>query len=300
MIGTALTNALISKGYSVIILTRKLNPKTQKAQNISYAQYDVDKQTIEENAVRSADFIIHLAGANVAEKRWTKKRKKEIIDSRVKTGELIVNTLRKLPNHVKAVLSSSAIGYYGADAEIPSSHSFIETEPAANDFLGNVVQQWERAIQPASELTRLVIFRTGIVLSKAGGAYVEFKKPFRFRIATILGNGKQVISWIHIDDLVRLYIEAIENEKWNGIYNAVAPKPVNNSEMIRTIGRITGNRYIPIRVPRIALKLVLGELSTEVLKSATVSSEKIQHNGFRFSYPDLASAVKSLENTDNK
>jgi uncharacterized protein (TIGR01777 family) len=294
MIGTALTKALVAKGYEVIILTRDKKPAAPYVQNISYAEWSVSEQKIDEAAIRSADYIVHLAGANVAEKRWTSKRKKEIIDSRVRSGQLIVDALKRIPNHVKAVISSAAIGYYGPDKEIPSLRPFIETDPPANDFLGTVVQEWEQAIQTAGKEKRLVIFRTGIVLSNEAGAYAEFKKSFRFKIATILGNGSQVMSWIHIDDLVRLYIEAIENENWKGTYNAVAPKPVSNKQMLEAIGSIHG-KHLAIHIPSFALKLVLGEMSIEVLKSTTVSSQKLQQQGFKFLYPDISAAVADLE-----
>jgi uncharacterized protein (TIGR01777 family) len=294
MIGTALTKALTGMGHHVVILTR--NAKDKKATPaLSYAAWDPEKQTIEEAAVKKAGHIIHLAGANVAGKRWSEKRKKEIIDSRVKSGELIVKALKNIPNQVKTVISSSAIGYYGPDPQIPNPHPFTEENKPANDFLGTVVQQWEAAISPVTGLDkRLVILRTGIVLSKEGGAYAEFVKPLKFGIASVLGKGTQIVSWIHIDDLVRMYIDAIENENRQGIYNAVAPAPVSNRDLILEIARQRNKIYAAGKVPGFVLKAMLGEMSVEVLKSATVSAAKMENEGFVFFFPSIQTAIRKL------
>jgi uncharacterized protein len=299
LIGTALTKALVKKGYELVILSRTKKLSTQK--NISYAVWDVNKQTIDEEAIKKADYIVHLAGANVGEKRWTKKRKKEIVDSRVDTGKLLVKALKEISNNVKAVISSSAMGYYGPDLTPPSPKEeggkipFVEIDPPFNDFLATTVVQWENAIKPVKALgKRLVFFRTGIVLSNEGGAYKEFKKPLLFGVASVLGSGKQTVSWIHIDDLVHLYIEAIESDKWNGVYNAVSPNPVSNRQLIKEIARQTKKFYVVAKVPAFVLKVVLGEMSIEVLKSTTVSSEKIQKERFQFLFPTIQNAIKNL------
>lgn len=293
LIGTALTKALLQKGYEVIILSR--SKKSPYQINISYAVWDPTNQTIDADAVKKADYIVHLAGANVAEGRWTDKRKKEIVDSRVDSGRLLVKALKEIPNKIKAVISSSAIGYYGPDAETANPKPFAETDLPHNDFLATTVVQWEGAIEPVKDLgKRLVLLRTGIVLSNDGGAYKEFKKPLNFGVASILGSGKQIVSWIHIDDLVRLYMDAVENEKYTGIYNAVAPNPVSNKGLIKEIAEQTKKFYISAKVPPIVLKTVLGEMSIEVLKSTTVSSGKVQREGFQFLYPTIHDAVKKL------
>jgi uncharacterized protein (TIGR01777 family) len=293
MIGTALTKALVAKRYHVIILTRRIR-KHPAEKNISYAEWNVEQQTIDEEAIKAADYIIHLAGANVADGRWTETRKKEIIDSRVKSGELIVKSLKEISNKVKAVISAAGIGYYGPD-KTPGK-AFSENDHHYNDFLATVVKQWEEAIRPVVNLgKRLVIYRTGIVLSNEGGAYLEFKKPMRFRVATILGNGKQIVSWIHIDDLIRLYIEAIENENFKGVYNAVAPTPVSNEVLIHAIVKASGKKFAVMHVPSFALNLALGEMSVEVLKSTTVSSGRLQQTGFNFLFNDIDSATAELE-----
>ena len=137
--------------------------------------------------------------------------------------------------------------------------------------------------------------RTGIVLSKKGGAYAEFEKPLRFGVASVLGNGKQVVSWIHVDDLVNVYIDALKNESWHGVYNAVAPQPVSNKTLIQTIAAQRGGFYVTVPVPAIALKAVLGEMSIEVLKSATVSCKKLQAAGYTFLFPDINIAIQNLQ-----
>jgi uncharacterized protein (TIGR01777 family) len=292
LIGSALTKSLVEKGHQVIILTRNSSNK-KKTGNLSYSQWDPGKGTYNAHDFASADAIIHLAGANVAEKRWTDQRKKEIIDSRVQGGELIIKALREVPNKISAILSASAIGYYGPD-QIPAS-PFVEEMPPYHDFLGQTVSQWEASLDPVIQMgKRLVIFRTGIVLSRQGGAYKEFEKPLHFGIASILGNGKQVISWIHIDDMVRLYIAALEDEGWKGTYNAVAPVPVTNKELVLSMARQKNKIFIPLPVPSIVLKTLLGEMSIEVLKSTTVSSAKVEQRGFIFLYPTIDKAVAAL------
>lgn len=290
LIGTALSQYLSAKGHAIIILSRTAKPSSTKG--ISYAAWNVEAGTIDSEAITSSDYIIHLAGAGVADKRWTKKRKAEITNSRVQGGQLLVKALTEIPNNVKAVICSSAIGWYGPD----NGKSFVETDPVYNDFLGETCRVWEDATEPVKQLgKRLVKLRTGIVLSNDGGALKEFKNPLRFGLATILGSGKQMISWIHVDDLCRMYEEAIQNEQLNEIYNAVAPNPVTNKDLTVALAKkMRGNTFITIPVPSFVLKIVLGELSIEVLKSATVSSAKIQNAGFQFLYPTIDAAFNEL------
>lgn len=296
LIGRALTKALIVKGHQVVVLTRTLPAIPAATGGVRYALWDVSGQTIDAAAVGHADFIVHLAGANVAEGRWTKARKQEILDSRVNSGRLLVKALKEVPNKVQAVISSSAIGWYGPDPRIPNTQPFVETDPADRSFLGATCQAWEDAIAPVTGLgKRLVYLRTGIVLSQEGGAYKEFRKPLGLGVASILGNGQQVVSWIHIDDIVGLFLKAIEDGSWNGVYNAVAPRPVASKTLIETMAKVKGGLAIPAPVPAFVLRTLLGEMSVEVLKSATVSSRKAEAGGYHFQYPDVLSAVAALE-----
>ena len=294
-IGKALSASLLKRNYEVIILTRDPS-KGQPIPGLSYSFWDPNQQKIDEVAFCRADHIIHLAGAGVADKRWSAERKQEIRDSRVKGGELLVQSLRSLPHHIKSLVSSSAIGWYGADPSVPNLHPFKETDPYAPGFLGETCRDWEASITPAGEMTRLSIIRTGIVLSNDGGALTEFKKPLQFGIAAVLGNGKQVISWIHVNDLVELFIMAMEKAEWKGIYNGVAPEPVSNRQLTISLAKAKGGFFIPAPVPAFVLKIVMGEMSIEVLKSATVSAVKTEAQGFPFRFRTIDAAMKDLMN----
>lgn len=298
MIGTQLQQFLLDKGYSIIILVRDNVKNKSSNKNTSYAKWDVEKGEIDKDAVASADYIIHLAGANVAEKRWTDKRKKEIVESRTKGGDLLIKTLQEIPNKVKAVISASAIGWYGKDNDQSKQNGFKENDPHANDFLGNTCKLWEAGLQPVEQLNkRLAIFRFGIVLSSEGGALAEFKKPLKFFVAAILGNGKQIISWVHIDDLCRLLLFALEHENISGVYNAVEPQTVSNKKLTLTLAKeMRGKLYFSMHVPEFVLKLMMGEMSTEVLKSTTVNDDKIIKAGFDFLYTDIETALEDLTN----
>ncbi|CAN5623099.1 TIGR01777 family oxidoreductase [soil metagenome] len=295
LVGSELTKHLTGKGYAVIILTRKMPDSGNDHPHIRYALWDVTKQTIDIAAVQQADYIIHLAGAGVVDKKWTEKYKQEILDSRTKSSELLVNTLKNNPNKVQTVVSASAIGWYGADPS-PMEKGFVETDKNDESFLGVTCKLWEESVQGMELLgKRLVKLRTGIVLSNDGGALVEFKNPLKFGIAGIIGGGKQMVSWIHIDDLCRIFIEAITNEDLHGVYNAVAPNPVSNKKLtLQLATSLRGKFYIPLHVPEFVLKIMLGKRSIEVLKSTTVSCEKIKHTGFTFLYPSIEAALLQL------
>ena len=296
LIGKALSAMLVKSGHSVIVLSRKKRADT----DVRYALWNVEKQIIDKDAIRSADHIIHLAGAGVADKRWTQKRKQEIINSRTQSSALLMKALAETPNKVQSFISSSAIGWYGPDPVVPNPHPFTESAPHATDFLGNTCALWEESVQPVTTMgKRLVILRTGIVLSREGGALKEFLKPVNLGVASIFGNGRQVLSWIHITDLCRLYQAAIENEQLNGVYNAVSTLPVSNKMLMTELARkVKGNFYMPFHIPAFMLKAALGEMSIEVLKSATVSNQKISER-FQFLYPSITAALNNLFKAKN-
>ncbi|MEY3508069.1 MAG: hypothetical protein RIR44_1301 [Bacteroidota bacterium] len=300
LVGTAVKTLLEVKGYEVVLLTRsKTSLKGQ-------AHWDINAGTIDSTAIAAADFIIHLAGAGVADKRWSTARKQEILDSRTKSSALLVKALQETPNKVKAVISASAIGWYGPDQinahnNDLSAQGFVETDPSYPDFLGTTCAAWEASIAPVTANTnglqkRLVCLRTGIVLSKHGGALIEFLKPLAVRMAAVLGNGKQMISWIDVRDLAKMFVYALENENISGSYNAVAPAPVSNKTLTQTLAKVLyGSFYITTYVPSFVLKIMLGEMSIEVLKSTTVSAQKIQDAGFVFDYPEISKSLSTLD-----
>jgi len=298
MVGRHLTQKLIEKGYEVIILSRKSEVVSREG-TVSFAKWDVENQTIDKAAVAKADYIIHLAGAGVADKRWSEQRKKLILDSRTQSSACIVKALKEIPNHVKAVVSASAIGWYGPDTTESQQTGFKENAKADTAYLGNTCRLWEESIEPVTALEkRLVKLRIGIVFSNAGGALAEFKKPLHAGVATIMGSGTQVVSWIHIDDLCRMFIYAIEHDELSGAYNAVATSPVTNKQLIIALAKqICGRVFFPVTVPAFVLKIMLGEMSIEVLKSARVNNDKIRSTGFDFLYPTVEAAFKNLIGT---
>jgi hypothetical protein len=295
LVGTAVKALLEGKGYEVILLTRS------KAPIKGQAHWDINAGTIDSTAIAAADYIIHLAGAGVADKRWSTARKQEILDSRTKSSALLVKALQETPNKVKAVISASAIGWYGPDNNEGAAHGFVETDLSYSDFLGTTCAAWEASIAPVTANTnglrkRLVCLRTGIVLSKNGGALKEFLKPLAVRMAAVLGNGKQMVSWIDVRDVAKMFVYALENENIAGSYNAVAPAPVSNKTLTQTLAKVLyGKLYITTYVPSFVLKIMLGEMSIEVLKSTTVSAQKITNAGFVFDYPEISKSLSTLD-----
>ena len=292
MVGQSLTNFLIESGYEVIVLTR--SEKRSSRLHLSYATWDIDKEYIDPVAFQKADIIVHLAGESVATKRWTKQRKEAILNSRVQSGALLVKALKELEHKVKTIISASAIGWYGPDTEKSLRKGFAEIDPVDISFLGDTCKQWEESVYPIKELgIRMVTLRIGIVFNKRGGALLEFIKPAKLGVAAILGDGKQIVSWIHHQDLNGIIHFAIQNAI-QGIYNAVAPQTISNQLLTEQIAAKFHSRYIKLFVPEWALKILLGEMSIEVLKSANVSSQKIQDEGFRFEYPTIEHALNHL------
>jgi len=280
MVGKHLQKKLCDANYAVRILTRTPNSATEFYWNIG-------SNEIDEKAFQDVSYIIHLAGAGIADKRWSQQRKQEIIDSRTTSTELLLHKITQLNIPLKGFIAASAIGYYGA---ITSETIFKESDPPATDFLGNVCQQWEASSLKFKHLNiPTTILRTGIVLSKNGGALSKMNTPIA--IAPI-ANGKQYMPWIHIEDLSNLYIKAIEDNSFTGVYNATAPEIHTSFSFAKTLASKTKKIFIPIGVPTFFLKLVFGEMSQLLTTGSRISSEKAKNAGFNFSYKNLAKALE--------
>lgn len=290
LIGRHLCKKLKEKGYNVAILSRTKQPNNNS--DIQIYTWNLDKKEIEKKALETADYIIHLAGANIWDKRWTTTRKQLIIDSRVKTGQLIFDKIKENKHKLKAFISASAVGYYGA---ITSDKIFSETDPPADDFLGETCRQWEQSADRFEELgVRTVKIRTAPVLTKQGGALAKMITPVKMGIGSAIGNGKQYLPWIHINDLCGIYIKAIEDMQMNGAYNAVAPDHRVNEDFIRTLARVLKKPFWFPNIPAIAMKIIFGRMSEVVLKGSRVSSDKIRKAGYIFQFPDLENALTDL------
>ncbi|MFD2200503.1 TIGR01777 family oxidoreductase [Shivajiella indica] len=287
LVGKKITELLERKGYAVAWLSRSPKKNTQKS-----FVWDVDGMSIDPQAIPWADGIIHLAGEGVADKRWTASRKKAILESRTKSTELLLQAMEQSDKKPKVFVSASAVGFYGFNT---GDTWMEENSTAGNDFLAQVVVAWESKVKQI-ELSgiRTVILRIGIVLDNKGGALVEMFRP---PVAAPLGNGKQWMSWIAIQDLARIFLFALENEQVKGIYNAVGPKPATNEELTQKAAQKVGKLFLGIGVPGFVLKLILGEMAQMVLGGNKVSSKKIQKAGFEFRYPNLKEALEKIYNT---
>ena len=286
-VGNHLTNLLLSNGYTVSILSRS---ERQNKKDIFYYKWDVAKQFIEEEAVLKADYIIHLAGENIAEKRWTAKRKAAIIDSREKSAQLLYIVLKKHYKKLDAFVSASAVGYYGA---VNGQEICSEDDAPANDFLGYACQKWEDSIDFIENLNiRTVKIRTGLVMGRNDGFLKKLIPLFKYRLGSALGSGKQYMPWIHIDDLCGIYLKAIVDNEMSGPYNAAVNDDTTNSIFSKTLAGIFGYSIWLPNVPEFVLKIALGEMSKIVLTGRRVSSDKIEKTGFEFKYTNLEEALK--------
>ena len=290
-VGKCLTDLLIKNGFSVSILSRT---KKQNTVDISYYQWDVENHYIDEESVLNSDFIIHLAGENIAEKRWTVKRKEAIIQSREQSIQLIYAILKKNNKKVEAFVSASGIGIYGA---VNGSEICSEDTILANDFLGITCQKWEAAADKISDLNiRTVKIRTGLVLGKEDGFLKKLMPIFNFYLGAALGSGKQYMPWIHIDDLCRMYLEALNNTKMSGAYNAAINDNTTNTIFSKTLAKIVGYSIWLPNVPEFIIQLGMGEMAQIILTGRRVSSDKIEKLGFQFEFKSLEVALSSIIN----
>ncbi len=290
-VGTHLTDLLIEKGHNVIIFTRSTINQPKKP-NIRYSLWEPHNGKCDLRLLKEIDAVVNLAGAGITDKRWTANRKKEIVDSRVESTNFLVQRLRDHAPQCKTFISASATGFYGPDE--PGKIPFKEDAAACSDFLGQVCDAWEKAAHEAEAFERTTIFRFGIVLGKDGGAYKALAAPVSYGIMPILGSGKQMVSWIHIDDVSEMICHSIGDDSMHGIYNAVAPTPVTHKELMQSIARSKTSFKIPVPVPGFILKPLIGGAATEVLKSCTASADKILTTGYKFKFESIDKAMNNL------
>ena len=288
LVGMHLSKLLRERGYKVLHLGRTPDPSA------AFPRYgwDLTKGTIDKVALAKADYVINLAGAGIADKRWSKARKKIIIDSRVKSTLLFKRAFEQLNTPPKAYISASAVGYYGNRGDQLLKES---SQPHPSDFLSVSTVAWENAVhQLEGQNFRVAMLRIGIVLSVQGGALPKMQMPLQFRLGTYFGNGGMYYSWIHIDDLCRMFLFAIEQENFAGIYNAVAPHPTTSYGLIKAIAKAKKIGFLPFPAPAFGLRLVLGEMADVLLSSTRVSSEKIEAAGFEYQHRDLVPALSDI------
>ncbi|MEO1096639.1 MAG: TIGR01777 family oxidoreductase [Bacteroidota bacterium] len=288
LVGSRITELLLEKGFKVKWLSRRSGKKGE----VEVYPWDIEKGTIDVKCLDNTDYIIHLAGAGVADKKWTKERKKEILESRTHSTQLLKTTLASNPHNVKAFVSASAVGFYGWNS---GGVWKKEESRFGDDFLATVTKAWEAEVDEMEKLgLRTVKLRIGIVLSEKGGALKEITKPIKLGAGAALGPGDQYMSWIHVDDLSNMFIHALENDKMTGIYNAVGPNPVMNKELSKQSAKVLGKPFFLPNVPGFVLKLMLGEMASMVLGGSRVSSEKIESTGFKYAFPELNPALEDL------
>lgn len=287
-VGRVLCEFLTDHHIDVSILSRSRNA------NSKYRTYlwDQETQFIENEALLECDYIIHLAGAGIADKRWSDSRKKEILDSRVDSTALLYKSLSKSKHQVKGIISASAVGYYG---QVSTQHNFKETDNPGDDFVAMVCKAWETEVDRFRELgLRTVNLRIGIVLMKNGGALEKMAQPFYWNVGAPLGNGKQIIPWIHITDLCQIILQSVNSSEMVGAYNCCAPEPVTNHEFSVQIAKVLGKRIWLPNVPSWALRLLLGKRSILLTEGSMVSAEKIIQTNYQFKFPKLEEALQDL------
>ena len=284
LIGKYLQKVLLQKGYAVSNLSS--NPSTKNFYwNIETGEIDIE-------ALKNADHIIHLAGADIGAKRWTERQKRLIIESRTQSAQLLFDTITKLDKRPKTFISASAVGYYGA---ITSEHIFTETDEPANDFLGNVCEQWEKSADRIEELgIRVVKLRTGVVLTPHNGVLEKIRRPIKYGFGSSFGNGKQYFPWIHINDLCEMYYKAIADKTFSGAYNAVAPQHCSNKLFVKNLALMSGKSVLLPSIPSFIFRVAFGEMSDLLLKGSRISSQKIEDKGFQYQFPTLESALTDL------
>jgi len=286
LIGSHLTPLLLAKNYKVRYLSRH----KREIANVEVYEWDIKKEFIENGALNNVDVIIHLAGANIGEKRWTSERKKEIISSRVDSLKLLQSYISQINNKPQVLVSASAVGYYGM---VTSDHIFNEEDKPVNDFLSETCIKWENAANEFKQYgLRVAKLRTAVVLAPKRSALDKLALPARFGFAAPFGKGNQFWPWVHIDDISQIYLKAIEDEKMNDSVNASAPEQVTNNQFNKTLSKVLKMPYFMPAIPGIILKVVLGEMANALLKGSPVSCNKILSKGYKFKFPLLKGALE--------
>lgn len=285
LIGKAITEVLLAKNHEIAYLSRKEDLSAR----IPRYKWNFKENYIDPKALEGVNYIINLAGAPVADKPWTKKRRELIINSRTQGNHLIASYIKKGDLNLKKYISASAIGYYGDRG----SERLTEASSSGDGFLAECCLAWEAAIRSVEETgTPTAIVRVGLVLSNDGGAFEKIMMTAKFGLGAYFGSGEQIYSWIHIDDIARMFVWTLENESANGIYNGTSDDPLNNKELVKKIMKIKGGINMP--VPSFLLKTGMGELSTALLNSSAVYPEKVLNAGFNFKYPSIDDALTEL------
>lgn len=288
LIGKYLTSLLLSKGITVSHLSRKVN----QFGKVRVFRWDPEKRIIDPVIFEGVDCLIHLAGANIGESRWTKKRKAEIYSSRVDTAKFLHQVISDNGIPLKTYISASAAGYYGM---MTSDKIFQEDDLPATDFLGTLCRDWEESADLFMNMgIRTVKIRTAVVLEKNDSALSKLMKSGRYGFLVQAGSGSQFMPWIHIKDLCRIYLQAVEDPGMKGSYNAVSPGHVSHKEFIRTLADIMNRQVLFPPLPDFILRALLGEMSDVILKGSRLSSEKIIQTGFCFEFKSLKDALRNV------
>lgn len=291
LIGVELCNALISRGEKVTIFSRNIeSARKVLGDKFSYVKWNYKNPQKWQESLADKDAIIHLAGANLFAKRWTENYKKEILESRYMSTKNLVASLMNSQGKVKVFICSSGVGYYGSRGE----ETLTENSNPGNDFIADVVRKWEGEAAEASAFgVRTAMLRQGIVLSKKGGALAKFLLPFNFFIGGALGNGKQWFPWIHIDDLIAIYLFILDNPEVSGAINTVSPETIRMKEFAKSLGKVL-KRPSLFSVPEFVLKILLGEAASTILSNQRVIPKKLVDLGFKFKFENLEDALGNL------
>ena len=286
-VGKQLIDFLVGKGYSIHVLTRK--PSANSTENICFFRWDVERQYIDKKAFEGVEILINLTGANIGEKRWTNDRKKEIIDSRIKSINFLYQYISENKFNINTFISSSAIGFYGA---VKTDKTFAETSESGNDFLASVCQQWENAALKFNDLgVRTVILRKGVILGKEGGMAQKLTPLAKLGINVSLGSGKQYLPWIDIRDLLRLYEFILSKAQLNGIYNTVATEQITMNNFSKALLKSFGKKSFLPNVPAFVIRLLFGEMAVMLLEGSKVSNDKLKSTGFSFEFDTIEKSL---------